>query len=135
MNILEHHLPKLIQRAERLEVDLAQGLSMLEANSDLNSLNAYWVQISDLALKQQVILLDYELWITRLERSIARSRAHLMEQGNHRSFWSRLLDFSRAVLNFLGFRSASRLLGAAQQFALPANSEIRALPARSSIAR
>ena len=119
MNVLDHHLPKLIQRAEKLETDLAKGLSAVEADSDMNTLNAYWVQIRDLAIGQQVILLKYESWITRLERSIARSRARLTEQGNQRSFWSRLIDFSRAVLDFLGFRSAGRLLGAAQRLALP----------------
>lgn len=130
MNILDHHLPKLIRRAEKLEADLEQGLSIVEADSDLNSLNAYWVQISDLAIIQQVILLDYEFWITRLERSIARSRARLIQQANRRSFWNRLIDFARTVLNFLGLRSASRLLGTVQQLALPPKTEIRVLPSR-----
>lgn len=132
MNVLDHHLPKLIHRAEKLETDLAQGLSALEADSDMNTLNAYWVQIRDLAIAQQVILIEYESWITRLQRSIARSRARLAEQANRRSFWSRLIDFARAVLDFLGFRPAGRLLGAAQRLALPPYSGTRALAAGRS---
>lgn len=125
MNVLDHHLSPLIQRAEALEAEVAAGLSTVEGESELNKLNAYWTQIRDLAVGQQVVLLNYDTGITQLERSLVRCRARLGEQVNQRSFWSRFVDFARAVLDFLGFRSASRLLGAAQRLALPAASGSR----------
>lgn len=124
MTILDHHLPSLVSRAERLQNNLDTGCTKEYAEVELNKLHAYWKQLQELATQQRVWLGDYDPLISRLELALTLSRNRLEALVNKLPAWlsflKRLVQVTNVVLAFFRLpRINTRLLTAAEQLLLP----------------
>ena len=93
LNILDHHLPGLVKRAEALEAALTNGWATDKAvvEVELNRLNAYWTQLQVLATQQGVWLGGYDELVERLLFALVRSRQCIERMAASRGFWRSLL--------------------------------------------
>lgn len=98
MNILDFHLPRLLQQALDFEQSLPQ-LARPAAEAGLRRLESYWGSLQDVAARQGVYLGDYDAQLQALFHSLARSRAHIEVRAARRTMWAAVLGLAVGLVN------------------------------------
>ena len=123
-NVVDNFLPTLVDRAEALHAKLTQGCTKEYAEVELNKLNAFWIQLQNMATQHGVWLGNYDEWVGRLESAFVQIHKYLQSMAQRQDYWraflSRLVRVANAVLGFLHLpKINTRLLSAVEQLMLP----------------